>query len=100
MLTIATELSNQFQFRPRMRQRRAQDLLNVDLHLAQEGWYDGVAVVLTAQDGHAALEIEQLEDGFRNPVGQAVERADEENALVSLFRGFEALAHREDDLSA
>ena len=69
-----------------------EDLLDVDVHLPQKGEGDGVAVAFVGQDGAAALEAQRFEDGFRNPVGQAVEWADDNDPVVALAVGVQPFA--------
>jgi hypothetical protein len=61
-----------------------EDLLGVDVHLPQKRGRDGVAIAFIGQDGGAALQAQRREDGFRNPVGQAVERADDNDPIIAL----------------
>ena len=60
-----------------------EDLLDMNFYLPQERGGDCVAVAFVGQDGHALPDAVRLEDCFRDPVGQAVERADDDDAIVA-----------------
>lgn len=74
-------------------------LLDVDVHLSEDRRRDCVAVALAGQNGHAALDAQRLEDGFRDPVGETVERADDDDSIVALTLGIEPFANRRDDFT-
>jgi hypothetical protein len=79
--------------------RVLEHLLDVDFHLAQDRGRDGVAIAFIGQNGHSVLEAERLEDGLRDPEGQAVERPDDDDAVVASAFGLEPLAHRRNDFA-
>jgi hypothetical protein len=39
-------------------------LLDVNVHLSEYRWGNGIAVALIGENGHALLDAERLENGF------------------------------------
>ena len=75
------------------------NLLDMHVDLAQDRRRDGVAVAFVGQHRHAALDAERLEDGFGDAKRQAVERPDEDDAVVALAFRPHAIAHGGNDLA-
>ena len=71
----------------------AEHLLDMDVHLAEEGRRDREAVTLVSEDRYSLLNAERLEDGLGDPQWQTVEGTDNDNALISFRLGCHALAN-------
>ena len=68
------------------------NLLDMYFHLPDEGRRDRVPITLVGKDGHASLDAERLEDGFRNAEGQTIEWPNNDQSVVALACGLQSIA--------
>ncbi len=61
-----------------------EDLLDVHVHLPEHGRRDGATVGLVAEKRHAVLNADRLENRLGDSEGKAVERPDQNDAVVTL----------------
>ena len=76
-----------------------ENLFDVDFHLPEERRRNCVAVTLIGQQRHICLHAERFEDGFGNPVGQAVERPNQKDSVVAFVGGLQSFADAGNDFS-
>jgi hypothetical protein len=76
-----------------------ENLLNVDLDLSQDGRRHRIAVALIGKDGHASLDTQRFKDRFRDAKWQAVERSDDNDAVVAFTGGVDSPSEGRNDFT-
>ena len=75
------------------------DLLDVNIHLAEDRRRDRVTATLVGQNRHATLDTQRLEDGFRDSIRQTIERTDHDDSIVAFAVGLQPFAHCRNDFA-
>jgi len=76
-----------------------ENLLGMNLDLAQERRRDRVAVALIGEDGHASFDAERFQDRLRDAKRQTVERPDDDDPVVAFADGFNPPSQRRNDFT-
>ena len=73
------------------------NLLNMNIDLSHHRRRDRIAVALICQNRHSLLNATWLENRLRDPVLEAIEWPQEDDAVVPFTGGFKALAQGRDN---